>query len=166
VMRVFHGMHLFLVGLMVFVLLPKASHCFQGKNDPSISSFSTIGSGIILGIRGNSVKQKDVSWTIARKGRDTGPGRGRAGGNFGNDWRRNESYKRWESLPPERKRLLKKRMQEWERLSPEQRKLMRKRYEQWKRLSPEEQIKIQNQLRHWDELTPEERQMIRERFVE
>lgn len=95
------------------------------------------------------------SWLMA-KGR---PRQGYQRGHF------EDKYRRWESLPPDKRRLLRKRMEEWEAMSPEDRALIRKRFEQWKRLSPEEQRLLMERLRNWHRLSSEEREFIRERFL-
>ncbi|GEM_PF-4744200 len=76
-----------------------------------------------------------------------------------------DKYRTWESLPPEKKRLLRKRLEEWKRLSPEDRALIRRRFEQWKRLPPEERRWLREKLMNWHKLSPEEREFIRKRFL-
>jgi len=107
----------------------------------------------------------DEAFMMARRGRGGRP-IGEFGGGLDEDggaW--TQRYRQWESLPPEKKRLLRERMKQWKRLSPKEKKLIRKRYEQWKSLSHEEQIWIQHQLRRWKELSPKEREMIRQMFM-
>ena len=71
---------------------------------------------------------------------------------------------RWKSLPPERQRILRHRMEEWKQLSPEDRELYRERYHQWQRLSPDERQNIREKLEKWNSLPPRDREEIRRRF--
>ncbi len=145
---------------------------FYGKNNPWIClwglffllaifslGFATDASGYKSvhkpGLRKHGSMSRQMhhyNWMMAR--RKGGPG-----------WKQKKRYHEWESLPPEKRRLLKKRLREWQQLSPSDRALLRRRFEQWKRLPPEERLWIKQRLKHWNELSPEEREMIRRKFL-
>jgi hypothetical protein len=82
-------------------------------------------------------------------------GEGRPGG---------EEVERWESLPPEKRLELRRRMERWKELSPEDQDLFRRRYKQWQELSPGERQRMRDELKDWDTLSPGERERIRRKF--
>ena len=65
---------------------------------------------------------------------------------------------------PERRRVLRLRMQRLRELPPEDRALFRRRFNQWQGLSPEEREKIRQNLEMWDSLSPQEQEEIRRKF--
>lgn len=73
-------------------------------------------------------------------------------------------YREWQSLPPEQKEMLRKRMDRYKDLSPQERDLYERRHQQWKELPPEERERIQEDLKRWENLSPQERDAIRRRF--
>ena len=82
---------------------------------------------------------------------------GRRGGRAG-------EVERWESLPPEERREMRRRMDRWKELSPQDQQLLKKRYQQWQELAPEEQQRMRENLREWDALSPQQQEQIRKRF--
>src|SRR4030042_2530591 len=69
-----------------------------------------------------------------------------------------------ESLPPEERREMRRRMDRWKELSPQDQQLLRKRHQQWQELAPEEQQRMRENLRQWDALSPQQQEQIRKRF--
>lgn len=70
----------------------------------------------------------------------------------------------WESMPPEKKEMLRQRMRRFKELPPEERSLYQERFEQWKKLSPQERERIRENLRRWERLSPEEKEETRRWF--
>lgn len=70
----------------------------------------------------------------------------------------------WESMPSEKKRVLRQRMKRFKELPPEERSLYEERFQQWQRLSPQEREEIRKNLEKWQEISPEEKERTRRRF--
>ena len=70
----------------------------------------------------------------------------------------------WESMPTEKKRVLRQRMKRFKELPPEERSLYEERFQQWQRLSPQEREEIRKNLEKWHEISPEEKERTRRRF--
>lgn len=75
-----------------------------------------------------------------------------------------KKIKKWKSLPPEKQNVLRHRMDQLKKLPPESRKLYKKRFDQLQKLSPQERQRIQKKLDNWDSLSPREKEEIRQRF--
>ena len=75
-----------------------------------------------------------------------------------------KKVKKWKSLPPEKQNVLRHRMDQLKKLPPESRKLYKKRFDQLQKLSPQERQGIQKKLEKWDSLSPREKEKIRQRF--
>ncbi len=73
-------------------------------------------------------------------------------------------YQEWQSLPPQDKDLLRRRMDEYRSLPPAQQELYRQRWRQWQQMSPEEKRRVESDLQRWNQLSPEEREAIRRLF--
>jgi hypothetical protein len=56
------------------------------------------------------------------------------------------------------------RFKRWQSLNPEQRRVIRKRYQQFKMLPEGEQARIRKNFRQFQSLTPEQRRELRQRF--
>ena len=80
------------------------------------------------------------------------------------NWRSYQRLSPKESLPPERRSLLRSRLEQWRELPPEERTLYEKRFNQWQKLSPEERQRIREKLEKWNGLPPQDREGIRRRF--
>jgi Protein of unknown function (DUF3106) len=111
---------------------------------------SAIGSGTI-----NERRSLDGGWLLL-----SDRGRRRGDENRSMD----QQYREWQSLPPEQKEMLRRRMERYRDLSPQERDLYQRRHQQWQELSPEERNRIQEDLKHWENLSPQERDAIRRRF--
>jgi len=70
----------------------------------------------------------------------------------------------WESMPPEKKEMLRQRMKRFKELPPEERSLYQERFKQWQKLSPQERERIRENLRRWERLSPEEKEKTRRWF--
>ena len=75
-----------------------------------------------------------------------------------------QERERWESLTPEKRQELRRRMERYRELSPEDQELFRRRYKQWQDISPDERQRMRENLKDWDALSPQERDQIRQRF--
>jgi len=75
-----------------------------------------------------------------------------------------ENLREWQSLSPEEKEQMRRRMQQLNRMEPEDRRHFQRLFEQWQQLSPQERRQIESALEQWDRLSPEEREAIRRRF--
>ncbi len=80
------------------------------------------------------------------------------------DQRQEQEIERWESLPPEERREMRRRMERWKELSPEDQQLFRRRYQQWQELTPQERQKMRENLHDWNTLSPQQQEQIRRRF--
>ena len=74
--------------------------------------------------------------------------------------------KEWESLSPERRRILRHRMEEYNRLPSGERRRFQQRYRRLQKFSPEERHEIREKLQRWNTLSPGEKEQIRRRFRE
>lgn len=73
-------------------------------------------------------------------------------------------YREWQSLPPQEKDVLRRRMEEYRNLPPQQQQLYRQRWQQWQQIPPEERRRVESDLQRWNELSPEQREAIRRLF--
>ncbi len=80
------------------------------------------------------------------------------------DQRQDQEIERWESLPPEERHEMRRRMERWKELSPEDQQLFRRRYQQWQELTPQERQKMRENLHDWNTLSPQQQEQIRRRF--
>lgn len=106
-------------------------------------------------IRPGGAKAPGGGWPLMC---DRGRGRGE------DDRSMDRRYQEWQSLPPEQKDMLRKRMDRYKDLSPQERDLYERRHQQWKELPPEERERIREDLKRWENLSPQERDAIRRRF--
>jgi hypothetical protein len=126
---------------------------FSGETTASLrpaEAPAAIGSG---GLKG--MKAPGGEWQLMS---DRGRGRG------DDDRSTDRRYREWQSLPPEQKEMLRKRMDRYKDLSPQERDLYERRHQQWQQLPPEERDRIQEDLKRWENLSPQERDAIRRRF--
>ena len=73
-------------------------------------------------------------------------------------------YKEWQSMPPQEKDALRRRMEEYRKLPPQQQELYRQRYRQWQEIPPEDRRRIESDIQRWNELSPQQREAIRRLF--
>jgi len=78
--------------------------------------------------------------------------------------RLNKRIEKWKALPPEEQNELRQRMEEWKRLPSQDRRLYEKRFHQMQELSPGERQRVKEKLRKWDSLSPREKEEIRGKF--
>lgn len=75
-----------------------------------------------------------------------------------------ENLREWESLSPEEKEQLRRRMQQLNRMEPDDRRHFQRLFEKWQQLTPEERRQIEQALDQWDRLSPAEKEAVRRRF--
>ncbi len=143
--RFFRAASVVLVAGGVFLLSREST-----ASIPSPESPAAIGSG-----GSNGVKAPDGGWLLLS---DRGRGRG------DDDRSMDQRYREWQSLPPEQKEMLRRRMDRYKDLSPQERDLYERRHQQWQELPPEERNRIQEDLKRWEKLSPQEQDAIRRRF--
>ncbi|MGQ9794840.1 DUF3106 domain-containing protein [Desulfosoma sp.] len=73
-------------------------------------------------------------------------------------------YREWQSLPPQEKDVLRRRLEEYRSLPPQQQQLYRQRWQQWQQIPLEERRRVEFDLQRWNELSPEQREAIRRLF--
>lgn len=73
-------------------------------------------------------------------------------------------YQEWQSLPPQEKDVMRRRMEEYRSLPPQQQELYRQRWQQWQQIPPEDRRRVESDLQRWKELSPEQREAIRRLF--
>lgn len=78
--------------------------------------------------------------------------------------RMQQQYREWQSLPPDQRDAMRRRMDELNRMPPQDRDRLQQRYRQFQQLPPDERRSIENELRRRDNLSPQERDSIRRRF--
>ena len=117
---------------------------------PPTGAPAGIGSGGSNGVKARG----DESLFLADRGRGRGD----------DDRSMDRRYREWQSLPPEQKEMLRKRMDRYKDLSPQERDLYERRHQQWQQLPPDERERIQEDLKRWENLSPQERDAIRRRF--
>jgi len=71
---------------------------------------------------------------------------------------------KWKSLPPEEQNVLRDRMDQWKKLPSQERMLYQKRFNQMQKLPPGERKRVKEKLEKWDSLSPREKEEIRRRF--
>jgi hypothetical protein len=91
-------------------------------------------------------------------------GRQKRGPTHAENRERPDLDRKWESMPSEKKELLRRRMRRFKELPPEEQSLYQERFQQWQRLSPQEREQIRENLKRWQELSPEEKNRMRRRF--
>lgn len=79
---------------------------------------------------------------------------------------RRERLRRWRSLPPEQRRVLRERLKRLKRMDEADRQLYERRFRQWKQLDPAERRRLLRKFDRWESLSPQEREAIRRRFRE
>ena len=78
--------------------------------------------------------------------------------------RMQRQYQEWQSLPPDQRDAMRRRMDDLNRMPPQDRDRMQQRYRQFQQLPQDERRSIEKNLRRWDNLSPQERDSIRRRF--
>jgi hypothetical protein len=73
-------------------------------------------------------------------------------------------YQEWESLPEYKQKMLRRRMKKYKQLLPQERERFKHRHRQLHKLSPNERYMIREKLQKWDSLSPDEKEQIRKRF--
>lgn len=70
----------------------------------------------------------------------------------------------WDSLLPEEKAQLRRRMQQLKQMPPQDRQQFERIFNKWQQLSPQEQGQVQRSLESWDSLPEPQKQSIRRKF--
>jgi hypothetical protein len=73
-------------------------------------------------------------------------------------------YREWQTLPPDQKDAMRRRMDDLNRMPQQNRDLYQQRFQQYRQLPPEERQQLENNLQRPDRLSPQERNSIRQRF--
>ncbi len=73
-------------------------------------------------------------------------------------------YQEWQSMPPQERDALRRRMEEYRKLPPQEQELYRQRYRQWQQIPPEDRRRIESDIQRWNELSPAQREAIRRLF--
>ena len=74
------------------------------------------------------------------------------------------NYQEWQSLTPQEKETLRRRMKQLNRMPPQNRRQLQDLNDRWQRLSPAERGQLQRALDNWNNLSPSEKEAIRRRF--
>ena len=74
------------------------------------------------------------------------------------------NYREWQSLTPQEKETLRRRMQQLNRMPPQNRRHLQDLNDRWQQLSPAERGQLQRALDNWNNLSPSEKEAIRRRF--
>lgn len=74
------------------------------------------------------------------------------------------NYQEWQSLTPQEKEILRRRMQQLNRMPPQDRRHLHDLNDRWQQLSPTERGQLQRALDNWNNLSPSEKEAIRRRF--
>ena len=74
------------------------------------------------------------------------------------------NYQEWQSLTPQEKETLRRRMQQLNRMPPQDRRHLQDLNDRWQQLSPTERGQLQRALDNWNNLSPSEKEAIRRRF--
>lgn len=91
--------------------------------------------------------EKIPTWLLA------GRGRGKSG-----------STQEWDSLSPEEKAQMRRRMQQLKQMPAQDRRQFERIFNKWQQLSPQEQGQVQRSLESWDSLPESQKQSIRRKF--
>ncbi len=75
-----------------------------------------------------------------------------------------DARRRWESLSPEQKQRLRKRLEQWKNLDPDQKARLENRLERLKNLPPEQRQRVIKNWRRFKNLPPEKQRRIREKY--
>jgi hypothetical protein len=75
-----------------------------------------------------------------------------------------QKYEEWQSLSPEEKSVLRRRMDQLNQMPPRDRRHFERLFDRWQQLSPGERREIQRALDNWDSLSPREQEAVRKRF--
>ncbi len=73
-------------------------------------------------------------------------------------------YQQWQSMPPQERDALRRRLEEYRNLPPQQQELYKQRYRQWQQIPPEDRQRIESDIQRWNELSPAQREAIRRLF--
>jgi transketolase len=74
------------------------------------------------------------------------------------------NYQEWQTLTPQEKETLRRRMQQLNRMPPQNRRHLQDLNDRWQQLSPTERGQLQRALDNWNNLSPSEKEAIRRRF--
>jgi transketolase len=74
------------------------------------------------------------------------------------------NYQEWQTLTPQEKETLRRRMQQLNRMPPQNRRHLQDLNDKWQQLSPTERGQLQRALDNWNNLSPSEKEAIRRRF--
>ncbi|MDZ7580170.1 MAG: DUF3106 domain-containing protein [Deltaproteobacteria bacterium] len=75
-----------------------------------------------------------------------------------------KNYREWQSLTPQEKETLRRRMDQLNRMPPQDRRHLQHLNDRLQQLSPDERGQLQRALDNWNNLSPSEKEAIRRKF--
>jgi hypothetical protein len=146
---------------------------FTSKDAAILWSVIVLAMGMLFGSGGGAAEAAggptppddacEDAWVYAIRG-DIAAGGSVEGGENLRPSERRERLKRWRSLPPEQRRVLRERLKRLKRMDEADRQLYERRFRQWKALDPTERRRLLRKFDRWESLSPQEREAIRRRF--